>query len=200
MSADPLREAATQVVRQAEPDEDGDGLYMDFIVPSDAIEALRAALAPLASETTVADEPSPAMWFMAMVLHAEMVHGCEHTKEAREQADHLRLPPSSGSIDAERDALAAVAEAEFVMVPTKLLWTEWPLTAGQEDGYPFDDLVASIRAEGIREPLTIKRDWSVIDGAHRLRVARLEHIDTVPVRIWTGVEWLPAYDRTVAKP
>jgi hypothetical protein len=82
------------------------------------------------------------------------------------------------------------SEAHFLL-PTKLLWTEWPLVAGDEAGYPFDELVASIRAEGIREPLTFKRDWSVIDGAHRLRVARLDSIDMVPVRIWTGVEWLP---------
>lgn len=89
------------------------------------------------------------------------------------------------------DPQAARETPDSVRVPTKLLWTEWPLVAGSEPGYSFDALVASIRTEGIREPLTIKRDWSVIDGAHRLRAARLLGIDTVPVRIWTGVEWLP---------
>lgn len=89
------------------------------------------------------------------------------------------------------DPMTTEGQPVRFMVPTKLLWTEWPLTAGQEAGYPFDELVASIRAEGVREPLTIKRDWSVIDGAHRLRAARLTDTDMVPVRIWTGVEWLP---------
>lgn len=77
------------------------------------------------------------------------------------------------------------------VVPTALLRTEWPLVAGQEQGYPFAELVASIAAEGIREPITIKLDWSVIDGAHRLAAARQLGIESVPVRIWTGTEWLP---------
>jgi hypothetical protein len=78
-----------------------------------------------------------------------------------------------------------------VRVPTCLLRTEWPLVAGQESGYPFDELVADIRENGIREPLTAKLDWAVIDGAHRLSAARLIGLDTVPVRFWTGTGWAP---------
>jgi hypothetical protein len=85
----------------------------------------------------------------------------------------------------------SAAEAPAMRVPTCLLRTEWPLVAGSESGYPFDELVESIRAEGIREPLTMKLDWSVIDGAHRLRAARLLGLSDVPVRVWTGREWVP---------
>ena len=36
--------AGEEVLRQSEPDDDFDGQYVDFLVPADAIEALRAAL------------------------------------------------------------------------------------------------------------------------------------------------------------
>jgi hypothetical protein len=49
MTADDTREAllhaAEDVVARAETDDDFDGNYIDFLVPSDAIEELRAALA-----------------------------------------------------------------------------------------------------------------------------------------------------------
>jgi len=40
-----LREAAQNVVDKAEPDDNFDGEYVDFLVPFEAIEALKAALA-----------------------------------------------------------------------------------------------------------------------------------------------------------
>ena len=77
-------------------------------------------------------------------------------------------------------------------VPTRLLRCEWPPNDGVLPGNEhFDTVLASVRQEGIRDPLTIKLDWSVIDGTHRLSAARLLRIDTVPVRIWTGTEFVP---------
>lgn len=76
-------------------------------------------------------------------------------------------------------------------VPTKLLRCEWPPNDGVLPGNPqFDELFASIQKEGIKEPLNIKLDWHVIDGAHRLSAARILGIEYVPVRIWTGVEFV----------
>lgn len=76
-------------------------------------------------------------------------------------------------------------------VPTKLLRCEWPPNDGVQPGDPqFDALFDSIRDEGIREPLTIRLDWLVIDGAHRLNAARLLGIEYVEVRIWTGIEFV----------
>jgi ParB-like chromosome segregation protein Spo0J len=54
----------------------------------------------------------------------------------------------------------------------------------------FDALLESVRAEGIREPLTMNLDWLVIDGQHRLNVARTLGIEAVEVRIWTGTEYV----------
>jgi len=55
----------------------------------------------------------------------------------------------------------------------------------------FDALLESIRAEGrILVPLTLTLGLSVIDGNHRLSAARLLGITHVPVRFWTGVEFV----------
>ena len=78
-----------------------------------------------------------------------------------------------------------------MQIPTKLLLCEWPPNDGVLPGdAQFDELLASVQAEGIREPLTINLNWHVIDGAHRLSVARLLGIESVPVRVWTGVEFV----------
>lgn len=78
------------------------------------------------------------------------------------------------------------------MVPTCLLRLEWPPNDGLKPGdAQFDAMLNSVRREGIHEPLTIKRDWSLIDGAHRLCAARLLGLEWVPVRVWTGVEFIP---------
>lgn len=78
-----------------------------------------------------------------------------------------------------------------MQVATKLLRCEWPPNDGVLPGDPqFDALLDSVQAEGIREPLTIKLNWHVIDGAHRLSVARFLGIESVPVRIWTGMEFV----------
>ena len=54
----------------------------------------------------------------------------------------------------------------------------------------FDAILASIRDEGIREPLTINLGWLVLDGQHRLAAARLLGIESVEVRVWTGTEYV----------
>lgn len=75
--------------------------------------------------------------------------------------------------------------------PVRLLRTEWPPNPGLEPGDPhFDAMLESVRAEGVRDPLTIRIDWLVIDGAHRLFAARALGIEEVPVRVWTGTEFV----------
>ncbi len=97
---------------------------------------------------------------------------------------------------------AREAERASVLVPTRLLRTEWPPNDGVLPGDPyFDGLLADIRANGIREPLNIRLDWSVIDGCHRLSAAKVLGIETIPVRIWTGSDWVPsAPARTLSEP
>lgn len=76
-------------------------------------------------------------------------------------------------------------------VPTCLLRCEWPRNPGLSPGDPqFDAMLASVRAEGVLEPLTINLGWYVVDGQHRLYAARDLGIERVPVRIWTGVEFV----------
>ena len=79
-----------------------------------------------------------------------------------------------------------------LMLPTKLLRCEWPPNPGVMPGDPQTDaLLAAIQEDGrIKEPLTINLGWFVIDGAHRLSIARILGIERVPVRIWTGVEFV----------
>jgi ParB-like chromosome segregation protein Spo0J len=52
----------------------------------------------------------------------------------------------------------------------------------------FDAMLASVKQDGILEPLTINLDWLVIDGNHRLYAAKLLGIDAVEVCVWTGTE------------
>lgn len=79
-----------------------------------------------------------------------------------------------------------------VMMPVSLLRTLWPPDDGLAPGAPrFDAVLESVSREGIRDPLTINREWVVIDGHHRLAAARLLGIETVPVRVWTGSEFIP---------
>lgn len=76
-------------------------------------------------------------------------------------------------------------------VPVKLIRTEWPPNDGLLSGNQrFDDLLADIELNGILEPLTIRADWIVIDGTHRLSAARLLGIEHVDVRVWTGTEFV----------
>jgi hypothetical protein len=100
------------------------------------------------------------------------------------------------AVDATLPAPTDTALREAVMVPTALLRTEWPpnpdLTPGGSNRFDavYDSLAAG---EPMREPIKVRADnWTVIDGCHRLQSARLLGIALVPVRFWTGHEWLPA--------
>lgn len=76
-------------------------------------------------------------------------------------------------------------------VPVKLLRCKWPPNDGVLPGDPyFDELLADIRKNGIREPMKIRLDWRVIDGAHRLSAARILGIEYVEVQMWTETEWV----------
>ena len=76
-------------------------------------------------------------------------------------------------------------------VTTKLIRCEWPPSPGVMPGdRQFDDLLESIKTIGIKEPITIKLDWFIIDGNHRLYAARLLGIEIIEVRIWTGTEFV----------
>lgn len=75
----------------------------------------------------------------------------------------------------------------------KLLRTDWPPNNGLEPGdAQFDTLLESIKKHGLHDepPITIKSDWSVIDGCHRLFIARLLGIEYVEARVWTGTEFV----------
>lgn len=79
----------------------------------------------------------------------------------------------------------------MMKVPTCLLRCEWPPNDGVKPGHPhFDTVLDSIQKDGIREPITIKLDWSVIDGCHRLSAARILGLEYVEVRVWTGKEYV----------
>lgn len=76
-------------------------------------------------------------------------------------------------------------------IAVKLIRTEWPPNDGLMPGDPqFDALLESVKASGIREPLTINSKWFVIDGNHRLSVARHLGITHVEARVWTGAEFV----------
>ncbi len=117
------------------------------------------------------------------------------TDDTREKGEHTAFRGSVRAIEDEAASSPPVAldVDGAIMVPTKLLRCEWPPNDGVMPGDgQFDALFESIKAEGMKVPLTIRLDWSVIDGAHRLSVARHLGIDKVPVRIWTGVEFVPS--------
>ncbi len=76
-------------------------------------------------------------------------------------------------------------------IPTRLIRCEWPPNDGVGPGNDrFDEIFSSIQKEGIKEPITINLQWRVIDGIHRLAVARLLGIDTMEVRVWTETEFV----------
>ena len=76
-------------------------------------------------------------------------------------------------------------------LPVRLLRCDWPPNEEFMPGNPkFDILLASVKWQGILEPLTINLNWTVLDGLHRLAVAKFIGIDTVEVKVWTGTEFI----------
>ncbi len=76
-------------------------------------------------------------------------------------------------------------------IPTRLIRCEWPPNDGIKPGNErFDNLLVSIKKEGIREPITINLQWRIIDGNHRLAIARLLDMTTIDCRVWTETEFI----------
>jgi ParB-like chromosome segregation protein Spo0J len=76
-------------------------------------------------------------------------------------------------------------------IPTQLLQTRWPPNPGLMPGDErFDSIFEDVRANGIREPIVMDMKWCVIDGHHRLEIARLLNIEYVEVKVWTGREFV----------
>lgn len=75
-------------------------------------------------------------------------------------------------------------------IPVKMLKTEWPNESLIPGNKRFDKIYKSIDENGILEPLTINLKWVVINGNHRLAVARVLGIERVKVQVWTGTEML----------
>jgi len=74
-------------------------------------------------------------------------------------------------------------------IPVCLIKSEWPPTITPGDSR-FDKILESAKERGILEPLTINLQWYVMDGNHRLAVAKFLGIERVPVRVWTGTEYI----------
>ena len=76
-------------------------------------------------------------------------------------------------------------------IAVKLIKTEWPPNSGVMPGDPqFDAMFDSVKKDGIHEPITINIRWFVIDGCHRLSVARHLGIEYIDCRVWTGTEFV----------
>ncbi|KKM17960.1 hypothetical protein LCGC14_1670410 [marine sediment metagenome] len=74
-------------------------------------------------------------------------------------------------------------------IPTQLLQTLWPPNSGLMPGNKrFDRMLKDVRKRGIREPIVMDMKWYVIDGNHRLEIAKLLNIEYVEVIVWTGRE------------
>ena len=153
-----------------------------------AIVPLRDALLRMVDETyethhTPSSESGPEEW--DYTTDAPSI-------EAVEQA--LRALADPTSADIETEPTVPVPPPDSIDMPIGLLRLEWPPNDGVAPGNPqFDALYEAIRADGyIRVPLRIRSDWQVIDGCHRLAVAKLLGMDRVPVVVWTGTEWLPS--------
>jgi ParB-like chromosome segregation protein Spo0J len=74
-------------------------------------------------------------------------------------------------------------------LPVCLIRCEWPPTLTHGDP-KFDELLESVQEYGILEPLTINLRWYIMDGNHRLAVAKVLGIERVEVRVWTGTEFV----------
>jgi ParB-like chromosome segregation protein Spo0J len=73
-------------------------------------------------------------------------------------------------------------------IPTRLVQTEYPNDNLKPGNKRFDKVFKSAKKVGIQEPITINLDWQVINGNHRLAVAKLLGIKEIEVEVWTGTE------------
>jgi ParB family chromosome partitioning protein len=65
------------------------------------------------------------------------------------------------------------------LVPTDLTFSK--------PGAPLEELAATFKTQGVLEPLLVreleKRNYQVVIGARRLRVAKIAELEAVPVRV-----------------
>jgi len=76
-----------------------------------------------------------------------------------------------------------------MILPVCLIRCEWPPTITHGDPR-FDKILDTAKDVGILEPLTINLQWYIMDGNHRLAVAKFLGIERVNVRVWTGTEYI----------
>lgn len=75
--------------------------------------------------------------------------------------------------------------------PISMIRREYSPSLGARPGDPkFDTLLGDIRRHGIREPLVLNEQGMILDGHHRLEVARILRMSSVPVRVWTGSDYI----------
>ena len=79
----------------------------------------------------------------------------------------------------------------MMKIPTQLLQTRWPpnpeLMPGDER---FDNILDDVKTNGITEAIVMDMEWYIIDGHHRLEIAKLLNIEYVEVKVWTGREFV----------
>lgn len=73
-------------------------------------------------------------------------------------------------------------------IPLKLIQTEWPNEGLKPGNERFDKVLESVKDVGIHTPITINLNWRVINGNHRVAVARYLGIQDIEVEVWTGTE------------
>lgn len=73
-------------------------------------------------------------------------------------------------------------------IPTRLIQTEWLNEDIKPGNKRFDKLLSSVKKIGIQEPITINLKWRVIQGNHRLAVAKFLEIKDIEVQVWTGTD------------
>lgn len=96
-------------------------------------------------------------------------------------------PEQTVTLTELRAAMRDVLPTEAILVcwrPGSGDWdwsTEWADIVQQQAGMTIAALIGDIAAHGVREPLLLGDDGRVWDGHHRLFVARLLGIETLPV-------------------
>ncbi len=68
-----------------------------------------------------------------------------------------------------------------------------------DDDPQFLKLLASVRADGVRDEITLDQNGDIVDGRHRAKAAALEHRPTVPVSVRGFASDREALDFAVAR-
>jgi ParB family chromosome partitioning protein len=95
--------------------------------------------------------------------------------------------------------------ATFAEVPLKAIRPNPNQPRRYFDEGKLDELAASIRASGLLQPLSVRPDpdgeaeWILIAGERRWRACRLAGLDSVPVRVLSGLGHIDAFVLSVAE-